>query len=425
MWKTGQLIIGAVAVGVMAGCTVQETEAPAFAGPSELALSLQLQAIPDSILQDGASQSAISITARGPDSQPVRGLSLRVEMLVEGVPADFGTLSSKTVVTGDDGVARLTYTAPPRPVESVGTGTIVTLVVTPMGSDYRGQFARQVDLRLVPPGVILPPPGELVPAFNFSPTTVQIRQIVNFDASATTSGGTPCGAACTYTWTFGDGGSGSGQTTTHEFRAPGTYVVTLRVTTQRGQAATLSQNINVAAGTPPTAAFVFSPQQPAIAQDIFFNAEASRAAAGRRIISYDWDFGSGRTANGVTTVKGYNTAGVYNVTLTVTDDANQTGTTTQAVTVGAAGTGLVANLTFSPTAPSTSTQVFFDASASRGPSPITEYRFTFGDGSQDVVGASPTTLKSFAVAGAYVVRVTVRDSQSRTATTTVTVTVTP
>jgi PKD repeat protein len=422
MWK---LIVGVAAIGFVAGCTVQETAAPALSGPSELALSLELQAIPDSILQDGASQSAISITARGPDGQPVRGLSLRIEMLVEGVPADFGTLSSKTVVTGDDGVARLTYTAPPRPVESVGMGAIVTILVTPTGSDYRAQTARQVDLRLVPPGVILPPPGELVPAFNFSPTTVQTRQEVIFDASGTTSGGSPCGAACTYTWTFGDGGSGSGQVTTHEFRAPGTFVVTLRVTTQRGQAATLSQSVTVAAGTPPTAAFVFSPAQPAVAQEIFFNAEASRAAAGRRIISYDWDFGSGRTDNGVTVVKGYNTAGTYNVTLTVTDDANQTGTVTQAVTVGAAGTGLIANLTFSPTAPTTSRDVFFDASASRGPSPITEYRFTFGDGTQDVVGSSPTTLKRYGLAGTYIARLTIRDSQNRTATTTVTVTVTP
>jgi PKD repeat protein len=425
MWTLAQRIIATAAIGLLAGCTVQDTEAPDLAGPSELALSLHLQAIPDSILQDGASQSAISITALGPNSQPVRGLTLRVEMRVGDVAADFGTLSSKTVVTGDDGVARLTYTAPPRPVESVGTGTLVTFVVTPVGNDYRGQISREVDLLLVPPGVILPPPGALVPAFTFSPTTVQTRQIVNFDASGTTSGGSACGAACTYTWTFGDGGSGSGQVTTHEFRAPGTYVVTLRVTTQRGQAATISQNITVAAGTPPTAAFVFSPASPAVGQDIFFNAEASRAAAGRRLISYDWDFGSGRFANGVTTVKGYNTAGSYNVTLTVTDDANQTGTVTQTVTVGAAGTGLIANLTFSPTSPSTSTQIFFDASASRGPSPITEYRFTFGDGSVDVVGASPNTLKSYAAAGTYIVRLTVRDSQNRTATTTVNVTVTP
>ena len=45
----------------------------------------------------------------------MRGTALRVQTTVEGVTQDFGTLSAKTVVTGDDGRARVIYTAPARP----------------------------------------------------------------------------------------------------------------------------------------------------------------------------------------------------------------------------------------------------------------------------------------------------------------------
>jgi PKD repeat protein len=193
--------------------------------------------------------------------------------------------------------------------------------------------ARQVDIRVVPPGVILPPNGAPQPAFTFSPSEPETFQYVLFDASGTRDEGALCGSACSYTWSFGDGGSGSGETVTHEFRTAGSFTVTLRVTDARGQSAQTSQVVAVTGGTPPTATFVFSPTAPRSGQQIFFTAEASRAAPGRRIVSYDWNFGSGRTANGVTVAKQYDTPGSYVVTLTVTDDAGQQGTSSQTVAV--------------------------------------------------------------------------------------------
>jgi hypothetical protein len=333
MRTRGSRIIGLLALAmVAASCTVKETEAPALAGPSELALSLNLQAVPDSVYQDGVSQSAITIEARGPNSQPARGVALRVEMAVDGVVADFGTLSARSVVTGDDGRARVTYTAPPRPSVSTGEGSLVTFLVTPIGGDYRGETVRQVDVRVLPPGVIVGP-NRIDPKFVFSPTAVTAFQTVLFDASTTTDNGVACGSSCSYAWVFGDGGSSTGQTTTHEFRAAGSYVVTLRVTNAGGQTSQISQTIAVAAGTPPTASFVFSPTAPRTSQEIFFSAEASRAATGRRIVAYDWNFGSGRTGTGVTVAKRYDTPGAYVVTLTVTDDAFQQTTVSQTVTV--------------------------------------------------------------------------------------------
>ena len=325
--------IGLLALAVVAAsCTVKETETPALAGPSELALSLGLQALPDMVYQDGVSQSTVTVDARGPNSQPARGITLRVDMLLNGDVGDFGTLSARTIVTGDDGRARVTYTAPRESSSPAATGSLVTLMFTPMSGDYRGALERQVDIRVIPKTVILPP-SRVTAQFVFSPTSVTAFQSVIFDASGTTDNGVPCGANCTYDWTFGDGGSSSGMNTTHEFRAAGSYVVTLRAANSNGQSASTSQTVTVTAGTVPTAAFTFSPTSPRTSQDIFFSAEGSRAAAGRRIVAYDWNFGSGRTGSGVTVSKRYDTAGSYVVTLTVTDDAFQATTVTQTVTV--------------------------------------------------------------------------------------------
>jgi len=330
----GSRIIALLALAVaVTSCTVSETEPPSLAGPSELALSLEIQASPDQVRQNGRDQSVITITAKGPNSQPVRALTVRVDMLVGTTFADFGTLSARTVVTGDDGVARVTYTTPPSPADPSGPGTILTILATPTGSDFRGATARQVDIHVIPGDVIRPPNSAPQPAFTFSPTEPFAFQGVLFDASETRDENVLCGTRCSYTWSFGDGGSATGMTVTHDYRAAGNYTVTLRVTDDRGTSAQTSQVVAVTAGTPPTASFVYSPTAPRAGQQIFFTAEASRASPGRHIVSYDWNFGSGRTGNGVTVSKQYDTPGSYVITLTVTDDASQQTTVSQTITV--------------------------------------------------------------------------------------------
>ncbi|HXG88398.1 MAG TPA: PKD domain-containing protein [Vicinamibacterales bacterium] len=404
-------------------CTVEKVTAPPLSGPSGFALNLTVSAVPDSILQDGASQTVIQIQAIGPDGRPARGLPLRVEILFNGSIQDFGTLSAKTVVTGDDGRARVTYTSPPRPSDAVDRTTIVTIRVTPIGTNFGGETPRTVDLRLVPPGILLPPNDPPQAQFTVTPTAPQVLTNVIFDASGSTDGGVPCGAACTYNWDFGDGTSGTGVFVTHQYQRVGTFLARLTVTDGRGAASTTTRTLTVGQGAAPTAAFTFSPQTPAINQPVFFTAEASRAASGRRIVSYEWNFGTGSTASGMNVEKTFGTPGSFTVTLTVTDDAGQQATISQTIVVGGAGTGPQANLTVSPTTGSTATNFFFDASRTTGPSPIVEYRFTFGDATPDVVGTSPTTTHQYARAGNYLATVRVRDSAGRTATAQVTVTV--
>ncbi len=411
-----------VLLAAVSACSVDETPAPPLAGPSEFALGIVVHATPDSVQWDGVSQSLITIDAKGPDGRPVRNVPLRLQTFVDGTPQDVGTLSTKSTVTDFNGSARVTYTAPPRPLESTGPGVLVTVVVTPVGNDYRGEVDRVVDIRLVPPGVIVPP-NAVVPDFSFTPETPATFAAVTFNASATTSDGVACGTRCIYSWNFGDGGTGAGMLATHEFRSVGTFAVTLTATNERGQSQSVIKTVTVGAGQAPTATFTFSPTTPLPGQAVFFNASASTAAAGRSIVRYEWDFGTGRFDQGVTVSKTFDAAGSYAITLKVTDDANQVGTATQTVTVGGGSATLpTAAFAFSPSTPTPGQLIFFNASASTaGPGRrIVSYRWDFGSGR---TGEGITVSKGYDTPGVYVVTLTVTDDMGQTGTTSQTVTV--
>ena len=83
---------------------------------------------------------------------------------------------------------------------------------------------------------------------------------------------------------------------------------------------------------PPVASFTYSPAVISVGQAVNFDASASHDPDGT-IVSYDWDFGDGTTAKGVTVSHIYSAAGSYPVSLTVTDDQGATDTITQTVTV--------------------------------------------------------------------------------------------
>lgn len=421
-------LLCAIVVTTVAGCTVKDVDQPALAGPSTFAISIKLEASPDTLAQNGASASVIRITALDPNGQPVTR-SLFAQITVDGIPQDFGTLSTKNPVTNGQ---PLVYTAPAAPtIATAQTAQTVTIAVTPSSSgDFRSEFARTVDIRLVPPGVILPSNPNLVADFLPAPSSPEVFTNVVFDAAAgTLNGGSPCGTQCTYAWNFGDGTTANGINVTHQYRTAGTFQATLTVTDSRGAQATRVRTVTVLPGTPPDAKFTMTPNPVGINQDVFFNAEQSTVVLPRRIVNYGWSFGDGRTASGVSVARSFSTVGSYPIILTVTDDAGTVGRSTpQTLTVSAAGAGLTPLLTVSPSSASVAgTTLFFNASGSSGTAPIVEYRFNWGDGSPDDVGVSATQSHAFPAgtgARTYQVRLTIRDSLGRTATIVLSVAVT-
>ncbi len=335
-----------------AGCTIHNTETPAISGPSTLALSLTVNAIPDSITQDGGSQSSIRILAIGPNGKPVAALPLRVDIRVNGVAQDYGTLSARTVVTNSDGIATVVYTAPPSPAGGVfGTcgslaGNCVEIVATPTGSDFTAANSQSVLIRLVPLGVIIPPGGAPTAVFTYSPQVISANLPINFDASASQPGPNAT-QIVSYSWSFGDGTTGTGRTVSHTYTSGNSFSVTLTVTNDRGVSASSTQQLGVGAGALPNPQFTVSPAQPAANEPVFFNASTSTPGQGHTTItSYRWTFGDGSIGSGQTVSHVYTASGTYNVQLTVTDEAGQSNTSAATPIAVGTGTGPTSNFTF-------------------------------------------------------------------------------
>ena len=171
---------------------------------------------------------------------------------------------------------------------------MVTIAVTPLSGDAHADFARTVQIRLVPTGTVS---GGLtqVPDFQISPTGPNVLESATFDASDPTLDAKLVG----YLWDFGDGSSGSGRNASHQYRSAGVFSVTLTVTDTGGNKGSRSKSLTVGAGSLPTASFVFSPGEPGVSETIIFDASPSTATAPRQIVSYEWQFGTGRSATGM------------------------------------------------------------------------------------------------------------------------------
>ncbi len=249
-----------------------------------------------------------------------------------------------------------------------------------------------------------------VAAFSYSPTSPMVGQWVQFDGSASFD---PDGSITAYNWNFGDGSTASGMSRYHKFTAPGTYTVTLTVTDNGGLTNTTSQTVQV--GMPnqaPTAAFSYSPVNPGVGQWVQFDGSASFDPDGT-ITAYTWNFGDGSTGTGVSLYHQFAAPGDYTVTLTVTDNAGLTNTTSQTVHVTAPNQAPTAVFSYSPTNPSVGAWVRFDASASSDPDgSVTAYRWNFGDGSTSSTG--PVVYHQYTTAGSYTVVLTVTDNSGLT-----------
>jgi PKD repeat protein len=82
----------------------------------------------------------------------------------------------------------------------------------------------------------------------------------------------------------------------------------------------------------PVASFTFDPSSPEAGESVNFDASASTDADGS-IESYAWDFDDDETASGATVSHAFDSAGDYEVELTVTDDSGAEDTITKTVSV--------------------------------------------------------------------------------------------
>ena len=420
-----------VALGAVTLLACQQDASPdPFVGPSELSLSLALSASPDVLPLDGASQSLVSILARNGTGQVLANVTLRLQTRFDGVLRDFGQLSARTLVTGQDGRALATYTAPLG--GSVDTGAQVEILVTPVGDNYASAVPRSLTIRLVPSGIVTPPIPPLAfilrgTPFSVTPTPpIELSPAVFYaalclDPAADNCVSDPNSQVVSFLWNFGDGALGSGQSAEHTYQFGGSYLVTLTVADAYERSVSFASSVTVDPIPAISASFTVSPSEPRIGEPVFFNASSSTSPV--LIVTFDWDLGDGTTRSGVNVSHTYSVAGTYTVRLTVTDQLGRVKATTQTVT--ASSSRPTASFVFSPEAPTTRTTVQFNATASSPQAgsgrTITAYAWNFGDGSTT---NGVTTSHTFTTAGVYNVALTVTDSEGDTDTTSSAVTVT-
>jgi PKD repeat protein len=219
----------------VSGCTLQQAEIPPLAGPSEFADSLSLSATPDSIVQDGFSQSSVLITARNVSGQGDSNVQLHLSLSVDGSPVNFGSLSAYTVYTGSDGKARVQYTAPTAsPFAVGGPPRRVTIYATAVGTNQMSSMRQAVTLLVTPPSA---PPTEFgapTARVTYSPAAPKVGALVTFNASQSSASS---GSIVSYVWDFGDDtfNDEHGVDASHVYGTAGTYTMILGVIDENGR----------------------------------------------------------------------------------------------------------------------------------------------------------------------------------------------
>jgi PKD repeat protein len=235
------------------------------------------------------------------------------------------------------------------------------------------------------------------------PSSGTVGTAVTFSANAT--GGT---APYTFSWTFGDGSSGTGNMVSHTYSTKGTYTVTVTVRDANSASATASKTITIAPAAL-TADFTWSPSSPTVGGSVTFTATVN---GGTTPYSFSWNFGDSGTGTGNPVSHTYTAAGNYTVSLTVRDANGVSAARTHVVTVSVSTTPLTAD--FGPTDTLTGNTTFVSV-ISGGSSPY-NCVWNFGDGSLPQTGCMP--VHQYLAAGTYSVTLTVTDSGGHTVTVT-------
>jgi len=297
--------------------------------------------------------------------------------------------------------------------------TELTCNISMVGTDGAGHNLSDtvtVDLPALQPGIDFEPPTAVI---TVTPGTAGAEPFtVIFDASSSTDNR----GIASYSWSFGDGTTGTGvMPAAHTYNTCGTYVVKLTVTDYwglKGYATVIinvgetggpSVNIQVTPGTTGTAPFTVYFD----ASDTTFETECGVGTA-----TYSWNFGDGSAlGSGVTTYHTYENNGVYTVILTVTDSGGNIGYGSVVINVEASGeVNAIIITTPDPPTGYVPFTVGLDASMSTTTATgatIEMYIWEFGDGTSETYTGDPPypiTYHEFGV-GTHLVILTVVDSE--------------
>jgi PKD repeat protein len=244
--------------------------------------------------------------------------------------------------------------------------------------------------------------------------TVKPGTLLVFDASSSSDDK----EITNYTWEFGDGTFGYGVTVNHTYADANTtpkaiYKVNLTITDSGGLTNVTNLTITMD-GQAPVAIFSPGVNVEVIEQTGLLEVNASLSTDNVGIARYVWDWGDGRSGEGVATNHTYyDLPGKYNVTLNVTDKAGNFNTKMIVVTVQDNTTPVARFITNVTTAPA-KVLVEFNGSTSSDNVVVTKWVWDFGDSSGKVEGnitQASVVNHSYATNGTYTVILNVTDGK--------------
>ncbi len=218
------------------------------------------------------------------------------------------------------------------------------------------------------------------------------------------------GRLTSFTWDFGDGAEGRGVKIAHAYDQPGEYQAVLTVADDSGSSSAVRRDAAaVIINFPPVA-----DAGPDVRPDrsaVRFDASGSHDPDGS-IVAYEWDFGDGGAGEGPRPTHVYQSPGVYNVRLTVTDDSETASRRSS--------DDLTVIINFRPLADAgpdrlavPGQEILFDAAGSVDPDgALASYEWDFGDGT---TGAGRQASHAYGKPGRYMVLLTVTDDSGQDA----------
>ena len=167
-----------------------------------------------------------------------------------------------------------------------------------------------------------------------NPTSGTAPLEVSFNGSSSTDDH----GVTSYSWNFKDGSSSNNTNPTHTFTDPGTYTVELTVSDENGltNKDTVTITVNAPQNSAPNAAASASVTEGDAPLQVNFSASNSTDDNG--IVSYHWQF-PGSSSSSENASYTFNSPGVYNITLTVTDAAGLSDSDSISITVNQASNG--------------------------------------------------------------------------------------
>ena len=255
-------------------------------------------------------------------------------------------------------------------------------------------------------------------------TNVNEGQEVTYSAIASEPGND----TLTYNWDFGDGVTAIGENVTHTFSDDGNYTVTLTVTDDDGATATSTLDVVVNNLAPVITSFTGDSE---IDEGEVASFGVTATDEGNDTLTYAWDFGDGsETVFGENVEHLFVDNGLYDVSVTVTDDDGSVATQSLTITVN--------NVTpvidpWSDQENDEGEEIRFNATFS-DPGRLDNHtvEWDFGDGSEivtETINSSQLTTynleqtHTYTDDGIYTATLTITDSDDAVATNTMTVTV--